>query len=280
MKFITYQQYIDYLKSKNIVQLQDRDEIYKIQSLTKEKIYQETEINKVNKIHDKMFRRVLSRKKEVVKFLNQFLNLKEKIEETQIIPYPTDFISRQYKNRQSDIIYKLKNKPIYFLIEHQSSVDYDMPIRLWEYIGEIMRKETISQKTYLRKEKIYPIVVPIVIYTGLRKWNISTNFMNRQYNSPIYKKYLINLEYNLIDIYNYSFEELLNKGTLFSSIMIIEKCKTSNELLKYLNEIIKVINDLEEREILSEFISQILILRNSNIKAKKILDKIYEKTNY
>lgn len=54
------------------------------------KIYDEKEIKEIDKKHDKMFRNILSRKIEMVKFLNDFLSFKEKVKETQIIQCHTD----------------------------------------------------------------------------------------------------------------------------------------------------------------------------------------------
>lgn len=79
-----------------------------------------------------------------------------------------------------------------------------MARRILEYIIEIMRMEdTLENKL---KSEIYPIVVPIVIYTGVQKWKANTNFANKQYQTLNYKRYKINFEYNLIDINDYTSE--------------------------------------------------------------------------
>lgn len=210
---------------------------------TKEK-YPEKRLKEIDKKHDKIFRNVLSRKNEVAKFLNQFLNLQERIQEEDIIAYPTDFVTKRYETRQSDIIYKLKDKPVYFLIEHQSTIDKEMALRIWEYVGEIIRKEKM-RTNLLKKDVIYPIVIPIVIYTGSQKWTAKTNFAQKQYQSRLYKKYQIDLEYNLISVHDYTFEELLEKRTLLGSILLMEKCKSKRELEMYAKKIIETIEDCE-----------------------------------
>ena len=64
-----------------------------------------------------------------------------------------------------------------------------MARRILEYIIEIMRMEdTLENKL---KSEIYPIVVPIVIYTGVQKWKANTNFANKQYQTLNYKRYKI-----------------------------------------------------------------------------------------
>lgn len=83
MKVITYQQYVEYLKNNTTMKLKEKETTYKISRTGKNNIYNEKKIQEVDKRHDKMLRNILSRKKEMVNFLNQFLNLREKIEEKQ-----------------------------------------------------------------------------------------------------------------------------------------------------------------------------------------------------
>lgn len=277
MKFITYQQYIEYLKNNKNIKLKEGEVAYKIPDLEENQIYNQKRIEEIDKKHDKMFRNILSRKKEMINFLNEFLALKEKIKPEKLIQCHTDFITKQYKEKHSDMIYKLKDKPVYFLVEHQSTIDQDMPLRIWEYVGEIMRKESIVQKTYLRKDKVYPVVVPIVIYTGFQKWNTKTNFAQSQYQSQNYKDYEIKLEYNLIAVQDYTLEELLEKRTLFGSIMIIEKCREAEELNQQINKIVEVINDQKDLEALAEIITNVIMFRIGQEKANEILEKIRRK---
>jgi len=54
--------------------------------------------------------------------------------------YNSEFINNKYEKRISDIIYKEKEKEIYYLIEHQSKVDINMPNRILEYCMELMKE--------------------------------------------------------------------------------------------------------------------------------------------
>ena len=262
------------MKTKTNTTLRESGEIYKIPQIEENEIYNENKIKEIHKKHDKMFRNILSRKKEIVEFLNDFLELREKIKEDHIIQCHTDFITRKYQEKHSDIVYKLKEKPVYFLIEHQSTIDRNMPLRLWEYVGEVMRKESIVQKTYERKEKIYPVVVPIIIYTGYQNWKRKTNFAQSQYHSNNYEKYEVSLEYNLITVQDYTFEKLLQKKTLFSSIMIMEKCKEIDELILQIDKIIDSMEEPKNLEMLAGIIENIIVFRIGKEKASELLEKI------
>lgn len=123
----------------------------------------------------------------------------------------------------------------------------------------------------------YPIIVPFVIYTGYQKWNAKTNFAQRQYQAKEYRKYQNNLNYNLISVQDYTFEELLNTKSLFGSIMIIEKCQTKEELVTYIEKIIETTENSEDRKVIAEIIDNIIALRVGDKIVSEMLEKIKEK---
>lgn len=202
------------------MKLKEKDVIYKVYNGKQNTRYHPKTIEEIDEKHNEMFCNILSRKKEMVNFLNDFLLLNKKIKQEEIILCDTDLITKQYQEKSSELIYKWKQKPVYFLVKHQSRMDPDMPFKIGEAVGRIMRKESIVEKTYLRKDKVYPVVVPIVIYTGFQEGKVKTNFVRNQYRLQNDKHYEIDLEYNLIARQDYTVEELLEKKTLFSKWLI------------------------------------------------------------
>lgn len=265
MEYITYH---DYLRYRDEIGLKEESEEYEIQIKTTCEL-EKKEIKEINNKHDKMFRKILSRSDEMAKFLNQFLDVKENIRQEELIACSTDFITGQYQDKHSDILYRLRNKAVYFLVEHQSSVDFKMIERIGIYVEEIMKRE--------RKNYKYPIVVPIVIYTGYRKWNAKMTLAEKLYHYKDYKEYEINLKYNLITIHNYSFEELIKKQTLFSYIMLIEKCETEKELISYTNKMIEKIENIEEKEQMIEIIINIIASKIGKEHIIKMMKKLEKK---
>lgn len=175
--------------------------------------------------HDKTFKEVLKDKREMSKFLKQFIGLE--VDASKLEIYNSEFINNKYERKISDIIYKKNGKEIYYLIEHQSKVDINMPQRILDYCMELMRE---VKKNLNLKDETNPLIVPIVIYTGINKWTVSENFSDTQKVEEKYKEYAINLKYKLIDINKYSKEELTNKNTKMTSMMLLEKCKNQEEL--------------------------------------------------
>ena len=84
----------------------------------------------VNNLHDKIFRKVLDNKKEAVQIINKVLKKEDKITEKEIEKYTSSYISSNLRNSEADIVYKIKDKEIFFLIEHQTKIDYSMPYRI------------------------------------------------------------------------------------------------------------------------------------------------------
>ena len=187
---------------------------------------------RVHQKHDKTFKEILSNKNEMAKFLKQFIG--EEVKEESIEECKNTFITSNFERRESDIIYKRKDKNIYYLIEHQSKVDKTIPTRILSYCIQLMN---MIQKNRDEEYGINPIIIPIVIYSGQRKWNVPTNFSDTQKVEEKYKKYAIDLKYEIIDINKYTNEELIKKDTKLTNMMILEKSKDKKELIQAVLEI-------------------------------------------
>lgn len=198
-----------------------------------EKIYN----NDVNNKHDKLFRDLLADKKEITKLLNKFFRFRKEVRSSDLEQYTSSFITQKYQNQESDVVYKVKDRNIFFLIEHQSYVDYSMPYRILNYGLEIIRT-AIDIEELQKVDYKYPKVIPIVIYTGSKKWNSPTEYKTIEDKVIGYEQSDINTKYNLIDINNYNKKELLEDDSIISKALAIEKSKTKVELVECLEYII------------------------------------------
>lgn len=216
--------------------------------IREESIPYTTEENKKkagDKKHDKIFKEILQNPIEMAQFINNFT--KHKVNANELENYTENYITKDFKYKQADIVYKIKGEEIYFLVEHQTKVDYSMPYRILNYCVEIIRsvveERQINNSTYR-----YPKVVPIVLYTGEIKWKASNSFAMSQIHKEGYEDEIIDLSYKLIDINKYEIEELLQCKTLLGNVMILEKCKNNEEVLESLKRIIKNAknNDIEK----------------------------------
>ena len=224
---ITYKEYLKYeelnRKNNNYNQVKEESENY-----TYDK----------NNEHDKVFRDLLNIKEEALILINKALKPRKEIEE-EIELYNSRFITSKYKDRESDIIYKVKNKNIFFIIEHQSTIDYSMVYRMLEYSIEIMR-QIIQGKENKRKTYKYPLIIPIVIYTGDKKWDAKLSMKEIKEKAQWYEE---QEDISLVDINEYTKEELLEEKNLLSKVMLLEKSKNEAEFIENVEEILEIADD-------------------------------------
>ncbi len=226
--------------------------------------YEAISSNSIHNVHDKTFRKILGNKINATYVINKALNLTRPIEEQEIEQYTNRYITNEYTDKETDIVYKMKNKEIYFLIEHQSSVDYAMNFRLEEYKLEIM-KSAIDKDKIKTKEYEVPTVIPIVLYTGKEKWTV------RRKLSIVQDERLENLnlkQYNLIDIGKYQKEELLKSDKYMDKIFLIEKFENVDELRRILPKVEKQLTKEEKNDLISIMIA--------NLKGKVGEEKVEE----
>ena len=137
--------------------------------------------------------------------------------------YSSSFISSDLKNSEADIVYKIKDENVFFIIEHQTRIDYNMPLRIAKYQTQII-ESVIKNIKYIKKEFEYPSVIPIVLYyqiSELSKYNVIIN--------------------NQIED-----EELLKEKSVISKIMLIEESLTREMLSENMNKINEEIQESSE----------------------------------
>ena len=232
----------------------------------------------INNAHDKIFRKVLDNKNDAVQIINRVLKKEDRITKEEIEKYKSSYVSSNLKNSEADIVYKIKNKDVFFLIEHQTKIDYEMPYRILKYEIDII-ESTLENRKYKTKKYKYPIVIPIVLYTGKRKWNAKIDLREAQLKWKDYKVMELS-RYNILDINKIQNDELLKEKDIISKLMIIEKSKTKNEFKENLIKILKELEDnkekyeKEERELLLKSIRAIVSENIQNKETKEILKKI------
>ena len=231
---------------------------------------------KINNEDDKVCRKMLDIKKEATEFINKKLNTKLKPE--QLEKYNRSFVTNNLENRESDIIYRIKGKNIFFVIEHQTKKDPNMPWRMTEYAVEIIKSAIDYSKIHQKNYKL-PLVIPIVIYTGKTKWDIKSDIREIQekldgYQELEFGKYIVD------DVNDYTEEELLKEKTYLSKFMLIEKYKKGGNLSNCLDNIVKELTDNKNtyegkgKDVLLIMINKVLREKIGEKKTVEIIKKL------
>ena len=196
--------------------------------------------------HDKLFKRILDRINEVESIIKKTLG--KETEKIEIETVRNELTTRDYRGRMVDVLYKLKDKEVYFLIEHQSTQNTYMAYKIFEYETEIINRSYIQN---VEKSKKIAKVIKIVIFTGIGEWKPARSIVELQeeYGNKVKidKHYEGIGEYKLLESKDYSLKEIISKeSTLLGKAIIIEKARREETLIAVLDEIIP---DIKEDEI-------------------------------
>ena len=145
-----------------------------------------------------------------------------------------------------------------------------MPFRLLEYEVAIIRSAVDKSKIKNKSYKI-PLVMPIVLYTGKQKWNANKYLEKNQEKIQGLNIKIGN--YSLVDVNNYTENELLEDNTFISKMMLIEKSKNTEEIAETLEKIINRIQK-EDKELLKSIIEIILEEKIGIQKSTELIRKL------
>ena len=209
-----------------------------------------------NSKHDKLFKIILSDKQEAVGFIKKVLNSKEDITTKNIELYNKEYITEKFEKRETDITYKIAEKNLYIIIEHQSTVDRTMPYRIQRY-KMLLMNEIINKKEMKKVGYEFPRVIAIVLYTGRSKWKVE-KLEDLQRPLEWYKE--IDKEFELVDVNKYTEEELMKDELVITKAMLIEKQKDASKVRDILNKINQIVkNNPEKIKLLLEILKYILL---------------------
>ena len=228
---------------------------------------------KIDKEHDKIFKKVFSNKKEASKLISKVIG--KEIKEEEIEVSQNSFVTTELKYREADIVYKEKGRNIIFLIEHQTKEDKKMSYRILNYQIEIMR----ANEKEKGKESL---VIGIVIYTGRRRWKAKRYI--KEIQEKIEEEEEVKEErkiekgrlgyYELIDINTYTKEELMKEESILSKVMLIEKERNTEDLLKIIKEINEKVKEKEGKEVIYDMMYLALRKKIEEKELNKIMEKL------
>ena len=200
--------------------------------------------------HDKLFKRILDRINEVESVIKKTLG--NETEHIEIEAVRNELTTRDYRGRMVDVLYKLKDKEVYFLIEHQSTQNTYMAYKIFEYETELINRSYMQN---VEKSKKIAKVIKIVIFTGIGDWKPARSIVELQeeYGNKVKidKHYEGIGEYKLLESKDYSLKEIISEeGTLLGKAIIIEKARKEDTLIDVLEEIIPNVKEDEIDEMI------------------------------
>jgi hypothetical protein len=105
-----------------------------------------------------------------------------------------------------------------------------------------------------RKDFKFPVIFPIVFYSGKDTWTVPFNFKDVFANAETFGNHVLNFEYILVDAKGYTSKDVQNfSSKLLGTILLLEKAKNDIEFFSIIRDNLDKIEyfDTEEKRILT-----------------------------
>ncbi|WP_425447702.1 Rpn family recombination-promoting nuclease/putative transposase, partial [Dethiothermospora halolimnae] len=170
----------------------------------------------------------------------------------------------------------------YVLLEFQSKVDFQMPMRLLFYMAEIWReilKNTTKQEKR-RKDFRLPAIIPIVLYNGKNNWTACRSFKEILNGYELFEDNILDFSYILFDVNRYEEEELYNLSNLVSSIFLLDQEIDQKELIRRLTKIKYILKRVspEQFDVFKQWLKKIIKPRLDKSNESDV-DKVLDESN-
>ncbi|MDN3030275.1 MAG: Rpn family recombination-promoting nuclease/putative transposase [Candidatus Tisiphia sp.] len=227
--------------------------------------------------HDEIFRKSMENPIVAKEFLATHLpkDVLALIDSTSLKLEKDSFIEPDLSETISDVLFSVKFNDqdgyIFLLLEHQSTVDKMMAFRLFKYMINICDLYLTTNP----KAKCLPVIYPLIIYNGKKKYNAPLNIWNLFSHPDLARGFWTN-DYQLINVHDIPDEELKKK--IWSGILLFFlKHIHERQLLKRWQEISYLLPKLSKITIGHDHIRNLLsytltfIEQSDKIELEKIL---------
>ena len=232
--------------------------------------------NTTNSKHDNFFKSTFSDIEVAKDFIQTNLSeaILSKVNLKTLTISKDSFVDIKLKEKYSDTLYNVKinekDAYIYFLFEHKSEEDKLVALQLLKYMVEIWYLHLKQNKN----NKKLPLIIPLLIYHGRKKWSIKQNFSNLLEETEL-QEYIPNFKYEIFDISHLEEDDI--KGSIITKITLLAlKYIFSDELPKKLPEIFKLFIEISEKERATEYLE--LFLRYLATSAKQLSSETLDKS--
>ena len=202
----------------------------------------------VSQRHDKYFYSVFSDPEDAAGLLRSCLpqELARTLRWSTLARQPSRFVSDDWRGREADLLFSVEREGsgppvlVYVLLEHQSTPDRWMRLRLLNYclMAWMQWHREHEQETQL------PLIVPVVFYQGAEPWRFSRQFAELVAGAESDPGWVPQFEHLLIDQTEQNPESV--EGTLVARLaqlaMMTEYRRAGREEL--LNQLVRLVETL------------------------------------
>lgn len=195
--------------------------------------------------HDRLLRSMMAKPKVVKEFFSNYLpvHIKDCINLDSIKLQKESFIDDKLRMQITDLLYSAqfgqRQGYLYLLVEHQSTPDKLMAFRILKYKVAIFEHhmKTAGSKTL-------PVVVPLILYSGKRPYNYSTNIFDLFGSQKALAEDVLYKPYQLVDLQKIPDEEF--RAQLWFGVMArMMKYIHDKDVLPHFKAVMSKLKDIE-----------------------------------
>ena len=217
--------------------------------------------------HDRSYRRLFSKPRLVEELIRGFFDEPwvERLDFTTLEPADGSFVGKNLRAREVDLIWRLKTKEgrpvyVYLLLELQSTMDRYMAVRMM--CGTAQLYQSLIDQKALPRNGMLPLVIPIVIYNGARRWWPALDVADLiESVDPEADRFRPAFKYRLIDEGSYALGDLEGRKNLAATMFWMEKTSEPADLDRGVARLAESLSGPGDGELRSAFASWMQLVR-------------------
>jgi predicted transposase/invertase (TIGR01784 family) len=189
--------------------------------------------------HDLPFKAFFSENEVAKSFLEENLpkSLIDRLDFNTLKIAKDSFVDKKLSQYFSDLLYevKLQGKPalVYLLFDHKSKEDKFTGFQLLKYMVRIWESYFKQNK----KVRYLPVIIPMVVYHGEKKWRIDSRFNSLFEETEHMEEYIPNFRYDVYDVSHIPDEDIQGAcvvENMFDGIKIYNEPRAARQVEGYI----------------------------------------------
>jgi len=210
--------------------------------------------------HDRAAKRLLGDARMIADALRAFVpgSWAARLDLDTLRPLPAEHVSAELHRRRGDLLWTAEFKgggAVVIILEVQSTPDLRMPARMMTLTGLVCEGLTEEAKG---PDGRMPAVLPIVLYTGLRRWTPALDLTERAGKPSDISAYLAGPRYLLLDVRELAKQDLPERN-LMSAFVRIEAAASADALVDGLRDTLAWLGDDELGPVFLRWVDEVLM---------------------
>ena len=203
----------------------------------------------IHNVHDKCFRKAMADIRVAKDFLEEYLpeTIRWLVNLNTLKLRQNNYVDEDLNAFSSDVLYEVKlnndsTAYLYLLVEHQSSVDTLMALRLWTYVFRIWQ-DHVDQTG----DTSLPLIYPMVFYHGKEPYTAPRSLAELIQASPEIVQQILFQPFHLVDTHDISDEELRQRHWA-GILLYLMKHVYARDIWPYIQQFVEMLKVIEQED--------------------------------